>query len=77
MISNKGATYESRKAMRAIAGEFGGKEIEMPLDSSAADLPADVSADLEMANTPQFWCTATTLLRKLPRKYRIWPCATC
>ena len=47
VISNKGATYESRKAMRAIAGEFGGKEIEMPLDSSAADLPADVLADLE------------------------------
>jgi len=47
VISNKGATYESRKAMRAIAGEFGGKEIEMPMDSSAADLPADVLADLE------------------------------
>ncbi len=47
VISNKGATYESRKAMRAIGGEFGGKVIEMPLDSDASDLPADVAADLE------------------------------
>lgn len=46
VISNAGATYESRKAMRAISGAFGGKLVEMPLDSDASDLPSDISADL-------------------------------
>lgn len=43
IISNKGAFYESRKGLNALAGEFNGKVIEMPLDSGADDLPADVA----------------------------------
>lgn len=50
VISNAGATYESRKAMRAISGAFGGKLVEMPLDSDASDLPADIAADLAAGN---------------------------
>ena len=65
IVGTSGSYYETRKGLRALAGAFGGKLVEMELDASQDKLPDDVKKDLEAGKYDMIFSVGNYLSKEM------------